>query len=198
MENVEGLIKGNAVKYVHRVYDKFKLIGYQVRCYLCKAENMGVPQMRHRVFFIATKDRNFDYANLDMNFNYESVPYGCIKDGIGKKWDDTTVMGRLVLNAISGDIDCSDVSMRLYGKSKLWSHRFCYPDKVIYTMTSNRDTFIDFEEKANISDNTARNSQTFPQDYDFNGNSVFYVCGMSVPPIMIKRIVNRMRKAKMI
>ena len=198
MENVEGLIKGNAVKYVHRVYDKFKSIDYQVRCYLCKAENMGVPQMRHRVFFIATKDKNFDYTNLDMNFNYEPVPYGCIKDGIDRKWDDTTVLGHLVLNAISGDIDCSDVSMRLYGKSKLWSHRFCYPDKVIYTMTSNRDNFIDFEEKANISDDTARNSQTFPQDYDFNGNSVFYVCGMSVPPLMIKRIVERMRKAKMI
>lgn len=198
MENVEGLIKGNAVKYVHRVYDKFKLIGYQVRCYLCKAENMGVPQMRHRVFFIATKDKSFDYTNLDMNFNYEPVPYGCIKDGIGKKWNDTTVLGHLVLNAIYGDIDCADVSMRLYGKSKLWSHRFCYSDRVIYTMTSNRDTFIDFEEKANISDDTARNSQTFPQDYDFNGNSVFYVCGMSVPPLMIKRIVDRMRNAKMI
>ena len=88
--------------------------------------------------------------------------------------------------------------MRLYGTSKLWSHRFCYSDKVIYTMTSNRDNFIDFEEKANISDDTARNSQTFPQDYDFNGNSVFYVCGMSVPPLIIKRIVERMRKAKMI
>lgn len=197
MENVEGLIKGNAVKYVHNVYDKFKSVGYQVRCYLLKAENMGVPQMRHRVFFIATRDRNFDYNKLDMNFNYEPIPYGCIKNGIGRKWDDSTVLGNLVLNAISGDIDCSDVSMRLYGISKLWSHRFCYTDKIIYTMTSNRDTFIDFEEKANISDYTARNSQTFPQDYDFNGNSVFYVCGMSVPPIMIKRIVTRMIDAGM-
>lgn len=198
MENVEGLVKGNAVKYVHKAYDKFKSIGYQVRCYLLKAENMGVPQMRHRVFFIATKDKDFDYNALDMNFNYEPVPYGHIKDGIGRKWDDSTVMGNLVLNAIPGDIDCSDVSMRLYGISKLWSHRFCYTDKVIYTMTSNRDNFIDFDERATISDYTARNSQTFPQDYDFNDNSVFYVCGMSVPPLMIQRIVNRMMKARMI
>lgn len=198
MENVEGLERGAAVYYLNKVYDKFKSIGYQVRCYLLKAENMGVPQMRHRVFFIATKDKNFDYANIDMNFNYEPVPYGCIKDGIGRKWDDSTVLGNLVLNSIPGDIDCSDVSMRLYGTSKLWSHIFCYSYKVIYTMTSNRDNFIDFEEKANISDDTAINSQTFPQDYDFNGNSVFYVCGMSVPPLMIKRIVERMRKAKMI
>ena len=85
MENVEGLIKGNAVKYVHKVYDNFKSIGYQVRCYLLKAENMGVPQTRHRVFFIATKDKNFYYNTLDMNFNYERVHYGNIRTGVGKE-----------------------------------------------------------------------------------------------------------------
>ena len=198
MENVEGLARGAAVDYLNKVYDKFKSIGYQVRCYLLKGEEMGVPQKRHRVFFIATKDLSFNYNNLDMNFNYEPIPYKDIKDGIGRKWDNSTVLGQLVLNAKLGDVGCDDVSNRLFGVSKLWSHRFCYPDEVLYTMTSNKDNFIDFYEKSNISDNSARNSQTFPQDYNFNGNSVFYVCGMSVPPIMTKRIVDRMRKAKMI
>jgi len=27
--------------------------------------------------------------------------------------------------------------------------------------------------------------QTFPQDYDFMGQNVQYVCGMSVPPVMM-------------
>lgn len=49
-----------------------------------------------------------------------------------------------------------------------------------------------------INSDEVRNSQTFPQDYNFNNNEVGYVCGMSVPPIMTKRIVERMRKAKMI
>ena len=38
-------------------------------------------------------------------------------------------------------------------------------------------------------------SQTFPEDYQFNTESVTgvtYICGMSVPPIMIKRIVTRL------
>ena len=30
--------------------------------------------------------------------------------------------------------------------------------------------------------------QTFPEDYDFKGSSVQYVIGMSVPPVMIKRV----------
>ena len=32
------------------------------------------------------------------------------------------------------------------------------------------------------------NCQSFPQDYDFNGNNVQYVCGMSVPPNMMANI----------
>lgn len=200
MENVEGLARGAAVDYLNKVYDKFKSIGYQVRCYLLKAENMGVPQMRHRVFFIATKDKNFDYSNLDMNFNYELVPYGCIKEGTSRKLDGGTKLGQLVLNARYGDVSCCDVFQRLYNTKNrnFFNQQFCYQDKVIYTVSTHTDSNIDFEERAFISDDTARNSQTFPQDYDFNGNSVFYVCGMSVPPLMTKRIVDRMRKAKMI
>jgi site-specific DNA-cytosine methylase len=40
-----------------------------------------------------------------------------------------------------------------------------------------------------------RNSQTFPQDYEFlpnSANQVGYICGMSVPPVMIKRLVTRL------
>ena len=35
-------------------------------------------------------------------------------------------------------------------------------------------------------------SQTFPEDYDFDKQNVEYICGMSVPPLMIKRIVTRL------
>ena len=30
--------------------------------------------------------------------------------------------------------------------------------------------------------------QTFPQDYDFMDQSVQYICGMSVPPVMMAKI----------
>ena len=43
------------------------------------------------------------------------------------------------------------------------------------------------------------NSQTFPQDYDFLpniDNQVGYICGMSVPPVMMKRVVTRLIESK--
>ena len=56
MENVEGLLLGEAWNYVREIYRKFGEIGYEVGHWLLKGENMGVPQKRHRVFFIALRN----------------------------------------------------------------------------------------------------------------------------------------------
>lgn len=56
MENVEGLIKGEAWSYVQRIYKQLNDIGYEVGHWLLKGENMGVPQRRHRVFFIGVRN----------------------------------------------------------------------------------------------------------------------------------------------
>ena len=197
MENVEGLARGAALDYLNKVHDKFKSIGYQVRCYLLKGEEMGVPQKRHRVFFIATKDLSFNYNNLDMNFNYYPVTYADIKNGIGKPINKDTTMYKYLLQAEHTDLRLSDIYIRLGMKEKCFGTKIAWEENVLQTITAKLD-YIDGNELCRISDNTIVSSQTFPQDYNFNGNSVFYVCGMSVPPIMIKRIVERMRKAKMI
>jgi DNA (cytosine-5)-methyltransferase 1 len=78
MENVEGLIKGEAWSYVQRIYKQLNDIGYTVGHWLLKGENMGVPQRRHRVFFVATR-LDFDLDKIDMNFNYEPIPYCTFK-----------------------------------------------------------------------------------------------------------------------
>ena len=51
------------------------------------------------------------------------------------------------------------------------------------------------EEKTRVSVEDIIHSQTFPEDYIFNERTfkeVSYICGMSVPPVMIKRIVTRL------
>ncbi len=56
MENVEGLLLGEAWSYVQRIYKEFAEAGYQLGHWLLKGENMGIPQTRHRVFFIAIRN----------------------------------------------------------------------------------------------------------------------------------------------
>ena len=46
--------------------------------------------------------------------------------------------------------------------------------------------------KARSSNMDIVHCQTFPEDYDFANQPWGYICGMSVPPIMIKRIVTRL------
>ena len=43
-------------------------------------------------------------------------------------------------------------------------------------------------EKYSVHDYVA--TQTFPEDYDFMDQEVNYVCGMSVPPVMMANIAS--------
>ena len=53
--------------------------------------------------------------------------------------------------------------------------------------------FLRFDVPASISDRDIKLIQTFPQDYNFCGQNVQYICGMSVPPIMMKKIANEIK-----
>lgn len=68
-------------------------------------------------------------------------------------------------------------------------------NKVMPTIRAKMSDIFRRKEKTRITWEDVRNSQTFPQDYDFlpnSDNQVGYICGMSVPPLMIKRIVTRL------
>lgn len=195
MENVEGLLLGEAWKYVQRIYKELKEIGYEVKHYLCKGENMGVPQTRHRVFFIAVRnDIKFDFDTLDMSFNYEPITYGEIKEGDGHLIGRDTKYYYFASKAAPGDKSLADTRIRLGDKGSAFQTYYIRENQIMPTLRSKPDV-IDLKTITYISWQTIRNSQTFPADYDFSPNTegnVGYICGMSVPPIMIKRIVTRL------
>ena len=193
MENVEGLMLGNAWKYVQEIYRKFNEIGYKVKHWLLKGENMGVPQTRHRVFFIATR-LNFDLDKLDMSFDYEPVTYGMIKEGELKLMGKDTKFHKIAEQAIDSDKNIADTRIRLGEKGSAFQTMYIRDNDIVPTQRAKPD-LIDIEHIAYVSKETIRNSQTFPYDYKFLPDSysnVGYICGMSVPPIMIKRIMTRL------
>lgn len=195
MENVEGLIKGNAWEYVRKIYTKFFNIGYRLKHYLLKGEEMGVPQTRHRVFFIGIRnDIDFDFEKLDMNFNYEPITYGMIKCGELKPMGQDGKFYKIAKQAIDSDKSIADTRIRLGDKGSAFQTLYIRDNQVLPTLRAKPD-IIDIKDIKYISKETIINAQTFPQDYDFIQNTYSnygYVCGMSVPPIMIKRIVTRL------
>ena len=194
MENVEGLILGEAWKYVQEIYARFHKIGYQVKHWLLKGEEMGVPQTRHRVFFIATK-LPFNLEWIDMYFNYEPITYGEIKEDKGRELNkETQVYKYLKEHATHKDLRLCDIFERLGQKAKCFGTKIAWEENVLQTITARLD-YVRGEEKTTISLKDIIHAQTFPEDYKFDEYkwvSVSYFCGMSVPPIMIKRIVNRL------
>ena len=195
MENVEGLILGEAFNYVRQIYKDFKELGYQVKHWLCKGEHMGIPQKRHRVFFIAHReDVDFDLEELDMSFNYEPVTYGVIKSGVGDPIKQDTQLYRMLCQATHSDLRVSDIFVRLGQKERCFGAKIAWEENVLQTILANYECCRG-EEKERISKEDIIHAQTFPEDYDFvnrTWNNVAYICGMSVPPVMIKRIVLRL------
>ena len=195
MENVEGLLLGNAWAYVQRIYKEFKDAGYRVKHWLCKGENMGIPQTRHRVFFIAIReDMHFDLDKLNMAFNYEPVPYGVIKSGKGIPINHDTLVYKTLCLANQSDLRISDTLVRLGEKEKCFGAKIAWEHNVLQTLTAKLEYYRGIE-KERISAEDITHAQTFPEDYDFATDSwcdIAYTCGMSVPPVMIKRIVTRL------
>lgn len=195
MENVEGILLGEAWQYVQKIYKHFADIGYNVKHYLCKGELMGVPQSRHRVFFIAIRnDIKFDFFNFDMSFNYVPIKYGEIKEGEGEPLNKNTEIFRWLCKANENDKRIGDTIVRLGEKEKLFNERICWEHNVLQTVTAGGGIYRG-KEKTKISKQDVIYAATFPCDYDFIDNSyrnVRYICGMSVPPIMTKRVVERL------
>lgn len=195
MENVEGLLLGNAWDYVQRIYADFKGAGYSCNHWLLKGETMGVPQMRHRVFFVAVRnDLKTNINRVDMRFNYEPITYGEIKRGKGEEISHKTEDYKMLTLATHNDKTIADVYGRLGEKERRYSAAVCWEENVLPTIVAKLFHYRG-TEKTRISREDVIHAQTFPEDYNFMDKSrrdYEYVCGMSVPPLMIKRIVLRL------
>lgn len=172
-ENVKGLLLGSAFKYVQKIYKCFDEAGYITKHFLLDASKMGVPQKRERVFFISVRKdlaKNFlerisffeDTLKLDLYFNEKEIPIAEFVKGMEKKKTQNYSETRY------GDVICN-----------------IYKPAPTITTDINRywldeNNLIDIESIKLIG--------SFPLDYDFLENNPQYIIGMSVPPIMMKKI----------
>ena len=181
LENVKGLITGNAKVYAKNMKIAFEAAGYRVQVFLLNAASMGVPQKRERVFFIGLR-KDFDFGPLVLEFNEKPIVFGSIKEtglkeGINgqrsEMWD-MCGQGRNFAT-VSGGGNFS--SMRLSDK------------EVCNTITANQcEGFFHSTEKRKLSGGEITAIGSFPLDFDFLGMRQMYLIGMSVPPVMTAQI----------
>lgn len=185
-ENVKGLIAGNAKGWVNRIVKAFDAAGYTAQIFLFNAARMGVPQRRERVFFIAHR-KDLALPKLHMEFNSEPIPFGAVREPYGKPISENALMKKTLKYRIPSDRDMSDINRRLRKTSGGYTCPLNADDEPVATLTSGVRP-IRMCDGLLMTDRDIISCQTFPQDYDFKKQSVQYVCGMSVPPVMMAKI----------
>lgn len=71
LENVKGIIQGNAKAYSKKIVQTMTEAGYVVQVFLLNAASMGVPQKRERVFFIGHR-KELGFKPLKLAFDEDA------------------------------------------------------------------------------------------------------------------------------
>ncbi len=185
LENVKGLITGNAKKYANEIIKRLEALGYNVQVFLLNSKYMNVPQARERVFFIAN---NQNYSKLKLNFNEKIITYREIRENDNGEVNKNTKNYRLLSKATT---NAGEVSKKEIGKNNFFSYKIAQLGEPLPTIL-NRMFLVDPIKLNLLTYNSVRNGSTFPQDYDFCDQSPYFICGMSVPPNMMANIAKQM------
>lgn len=186
-ENVKGLILGNAKGYVNEIIKGFKEIGYDVQLFLLNAASMGVPQSRERIFFIARR-KDLCLLPVKMSFNEPQITFGEVRSEYGKKF---TFSGckyeRLLKKRTPQDKCIGDIYKMLNGRMTGFAIAINADNEPAQTVVAERRTYRGCDGLC-TTDEDVRNASTFPQDYNFGKKSPIFICGMSVPPVMMANV----------
>lgn len=183
LENVKGMIIGNAKYYCNAVIEKLNSIGYDVQLFCLNAATMGVPQRRERVFFICKK-QNLGLPKLQLNFSESLIFYGQVEDVNSEKKPLSESYEKHWFNTNVGKnpkTKSGNTFGFLFKNAK---------NKVCSTITSG-GTFCHYNKPVEISNKEKILIGSFPLDYNFEKLDPQYLIGMSVPPVMTAQIAHQ-------
>lgn len=184
-ENVEGLIRGKSRGYVREILQGFDKAGYVIQMFLLDSRFMGVPQARRRVFFIGHR-KDLDFPKLELYFNEEPIRFREVRSEEGVELQNGSIK-ELLAKRKKGDKKLQHIHAREDGRNCGFTSPILSDGEVAQTLTAG-GTFVRFCDGTRISKQDIINIQSFPQDYDFLNMPPQYVCGMSVPPVMMANI----------
>lgn len=181
LENVKGMISGNAKSYCKRIIDKLSESSYKVQIYLLDSSTMGVPQSRERVFFIGRR-KNLKLGDLRLKFEQRPICFEEISDDDDKKEKITEKYLGYWNESKEG------TSMGLFKSLKK-----CNSKRPAFTINATVRHFHP-KYKRRLNDRETILAGSFPLDYDFMDCDVNYLIGMSVPPLMTAGVASEIAK----
>ncbi len=192
LENVAGLVKGNARSYSHGIVERIESAGYTVQVYLMNAATMGVPQTRQRVFFIARR-KDLNLPTLYVSVNEPRITFGEIvdRDDTGRTMTDREYS--IWLRRKPRDTKFSDILWRTERKCSCFNSMLLRTDRVCPTLTATDCAFLyDFPRKPNRTERLLASS--FPLDYNAPDAMLPFLTGMSVAPVQMAHLATAIKE----
>lgn len=125
-----------------------------------------------------------------MNFCQKEVTFGDIEDKGNFENKLPKKSAQLWQYRKEGDCDMANACERVYNKRSHFNYKYAYRGKVLSTLTAHIESNVSFYEPRYLSNKEIIKAASFPNDYKFLKCRPFYVCGMSVPPLMMYRIAS--------
>ena len=191
-ENVTGIIKGNAKGYCNLIIKQLHTIGYDIQMFLLNSATMGVPQSRERIFFIA-KRKNLNLPDLVLQFSEKPVKFGEVRSQNGNEPSEHA--RNLLKHMRRTDKNLADINIRIRNKYSQFNAKIIHDDDICCTVITKGDVIRGYD-RMRCSNQDIINASSFPQDYNFMNyvhSNVTYICGMSVPPLMMNRISEQVK-----
>ena len=187
-ENVTGMLRANARGYVKEIFTGLKEAGYDVQLFQFNSARMSVPQARRRVFFVSRR-KDLDLPKIEFSFNDKVRNYFDMMKGLndyGERKELSPLQKEIWRATKPGNnLGTAHKKGYFFGTFKI------NPYHPIPSVLATGDTLTLWDKPCYFSDVELVRAQTFPDDFDFCGQRVQYVTGMSVPPYMIKKIAEK-------
>lgn len=193
LENVAGLLLGRARAYVKALIDK--LAGdYDLQIFDLNGANMGLPQMRERVFVIGHR-KDFSLPPLSLDYHEEPVKFREICEG--ENTDPANAMTERERwywdRRIPSDLTIGAIARRLGEKPNGFGVKIVKLDRIPNTVIA-QTRLLCYDYPRALTLEELRLASSFPQDYQCPAHRLAWVMGMSVPPLMMANIALEIKR----
>lgn len=203
-ENVTGLLAGEARSYVRKIYEDLEDAGYYTKHYILDASEMGVPQARKRVFFISLRSdlatNCFDGAGVELFSSYPPIelrfkePLITFKKATQEFWKEDRKPLTETAAQYYDKTEQGNSFSKEHAKGSLFNWMKLAEHKPAPTLAcENRDVYFHPTIPGVLNDKEYLTLGSFPLDFDSLDMDAKWFVGMSVPPVMMAQIADRVK-----